>query len=103
MSETVKTLVRREVEEAAEVELPLYGEWDDDADDGRVTWQTRFKIGADGVMHSVTRWRGDSNKWEYEADIIDLQHDLGGFLKYPRISAERFEQALADLRRAMPD
>lgn len=64
MKVSINETITREVE----VELPIYGQWEDDVNDGRVYWETWFCLDENLKYRSVTHWQGDADKWEIEID-----------------------------------
>lgn len=78
-----------------DVELPMYGEWFDDVDDGRVSWETVFCIDELLQMRTVTSWFGDTpNKWRIELSKITPEM-VGHYVGKRAITADQFKDRLA--------
>jgi hypothetical protein len=92
----VKVPVNKTVTEEVEVELPLYGSWFGDIDDGRVSYETWFCISENLELRTVSEWEDcDRPKAKWDVEISRLRpDDVGNYLKYDRIEPSKFQGML---------
>ena len=85
----MKVPVTRSVTEEAEIELPMYGSWEDDVSDGRLYWETRFLIDDKLTLHTVSRYGGERSAWESSTERLKPEQ-VGQYLGHERITSSEF-------------
>lgn len=85
----MKVPVNKTVTEEVEVNLPIFGSWEDEVADGRLSWETRFLLDEKLTLYTVTRYSGERKAWASEVERLRPEQ-VGQYLKHGRISPDEF-------------